>query len=144
MKKTFSPIDDKKCIYINMKLKVIGPRRTGIARGLRELSTPAEKVLWEELRNRRLGGFKFRRQHPLLDYILDFYCKEKQLAVEIDGSIHRVDEIHERDAQRASRLIKHGIHILRFSNYQVMHHKETVLNEILRVLHDINNSPSPA
>jgi very-short-patch-repair endonuclease len=127
-----------------MKLKVIGPRRTGIARGLRELSTPAEKVLWEELRNRRLGGFKFRRQHPILDYILDFYCKEKQLAVEIDGSIHGVAEIHEKDTQRASRLIKHGIHILRFRNYQVMNHKETVLNEILRVLHDIKSSPSPA
>jgi len=111
-----------------MNLKVIGPRRTGIARGLRELSTPVEKILWEELRNRRLGGFKFRRQHPLLDYILDFYCKEKQLAVEIDGSIHRVDEIHERDVQRSSRLIKHGIHILRFSNFQVMHNKEAVLN----------------
>ncbi|MFH0762160.1 MAG: endonuclease domain-containing protein [Bacteroidota bacterium] len=126
-----------------MNLKVIGPRRTGIARGLRELSTPAEKILWEELRNRRLGGFKFRRQHPLLDYILDFYCKEKQLAIEIDGSIHRIDEIHERDVRRASRLIKHGIHILRFSNYQVINNKEIVLNEILRVLNDIKSSPSP-
>jgi len=59
------------------------------ARWLKENETPAEKLLWEQLKGKKLDGFKFRRQHPLGKYILDFYCHTKKLAIEIDGGYHQ-------------------------------------------------------
>ena len=83
------------------------------ARSLRKSLTAPELGLWLRLKNRKLGGFKFRRQHPIGQYILDFYCAEARLAVEIDGEIHdRPDQIA-HDRRRDAYLQKQGIETLR-------------------------------
>ena len=80
--------------------------RVSNARRLRRKATPPEMVFWNLVRNRRLGGLKFRRQQPLGPYIADFYCADARLVVEIDGAVH--DERTERDAQRDAWLREEG------------------------------------
>ncbi|MGA8221784.1 MAG: DUF559 domain-containing protein, partial [Candidatus Acidiferrales bacterium] len=74
------------------------PRFLRFARNMRQTQTDAERKLWSILRDRRLGGFKFRRQHPVDRYILDFYCAERRLAVEADGGQHRDSQAQKCDA----------------------------------------------
>lgn len=87
---------------------------------LRKNMTYAEKVLWQQLRNRKLNNLKFRRQHPVDIFILDFYCHEKRLAVEVDGGIHKSPEQKEWDENRTFVLNEFGIRVLRFSNDEVI------------------------
>src|ERR1041385_3914708 len=98
------------------------------ARGLRRASTPAETILWSHLRERRLAGLKFRRQHPIGGYITDFYCAERSLVVEFDGSVHQDPEQREYDHFRDTQLQEHGLLILRFTNDEV----ETALDSVLK------------
>ncbi len=98
------------------------------ARELRQEMTPAEKILWEQLRNRKLDGFKFRRQHPLDRFIVDFYCAACKLIVEVDGDIHYLQQ--ERDAVRTEELERQGYRLIRFRNEQVLHNLENVLAAI--------------
>ena len=100
--------------------------------------TPAEKMLWEALRNRQLSGFKFRRQHPLGPFITDFYCAEKRLVVEIDGGIHSLQR--DQDAQRTRQFNEFGYRVIRFQNEEVETNLAMVLKEILSAC----NSPLPA
>lgn len=101
-----------------------------IARELRRNQTDDEKALWRALRGRRFAGFKFRRQHAVGDHILDFYCADAKLAVELDGSQHgHPDEMH-RDAEREKFLEEHGIATLRFWNHQWRKNREGCLMEI--------------
>ncbi len=99
------------------------------SRRLRKRSTPAEIILWEEIRNRKLGGLKFRRQYPVLGFILDFYCAEKSLGIELDGSIH--DTQKEYDEDREKLILEQGIRILRFSNQEVLKNLGEVKRKIL-------------
>ncbi|MDZ4195026.1 endonuclease domain-containing protein [Pseudomonas sp. NY15364] len=99
------------------------------ARELRTTATDAEVRLWYCLRSGRLGGLKFRRQHPLPPYILDFYCEAAKLAVELDGSQHGGED----DAARTLDLEHEGIMVLRFWNDQALKETEAVLQEIYRV-----------
>jgi very-short-patch-repair endonuclease len=108
------------------------------ARELRATQTDAEQLLWLLLRNRRFCGFKFRRQHPLNAYILDFYCHDARLAIELDGGGHSADEQMAYDAERTKELEKAGIKVLRFWNDEVLKKIETVLESIYVTL-----SPSP-
>lgn len=96
------------------------------AKQLRQNPTPEETLLWGKLRNKNLGGAKFRRQHPILEYILDFYCVRAKLAVEVDGGYH--DPFH--DKARDGHLASYGILTLRFSNEQVTREMGTVLKII--------------
>ena len=89
-----------------------------IARELRRNQTGDEKALWRALRGRRFAGFKFRRQHTVGDCILDFYCANAKLAVELDGSQHGHPEGMQRDAEREEFLEAQGIATLRFWNHQ--------------------------
>jgi very-short-patch-repair endonuclease len=98
------------------------------ARELRQEMTPAEKILWQRLRNRQLAGLKFRRQHPLDRFIVDFYCAAARLIVEIDGPIH--DFQPERDSARTAELEQKGYRLIRFQNEQVLNDLETVLATI--------------
>lgn len=100
------------------------------ARELRRRDTPAEDVLWEFLRDRGLSGLKFRRQHPVGPYIVDFCCPAQRLIVELDGDIH--EEQREMDCVRQRRLEHAGYTVLRFSNLQVMNQTDFVLTEIVR------------
>lgn len=100
------------------------------ARELRKNQTPAEYKLWARLRNHQLNGLVFRRQHALGTYILDFCCPKVKLVIELDGHTHGNQEIY--DAQRTEWLAKYGWKVLRFTNYEVEHEIEAVLNAILQ------------
>jgi len=100
------------------------------ARKLRRDMTIAERKLWLALRGRQLGGAKFRRQHPLGPYVIDFYCEEAHLAVEVDGIQHTP----EGDAPRTAWLEAHGCRVIRFWNEEVLKHMPAVLETILRAL----------
>jgi very-short-patch-repair endonuclease len=94
------------------------------ARQLRRDQTDAERDLWRALRGQRFAGFKFRRQHPVGDYILDFYCAAARLAVELDGSQHGLPEGLQRDAVREKFLAEQDIETLRFWNRQWRENRE--------------------
>jgi very-short-patch-repair endonuclease len=104
------------------------------ARALRQAGTDAEAHLWHFLRDRRLGGFTFRRQHPYPPYVLDFYCESQRIAVELDGGQHADDAA--RDARRDAFLCDHGVRVLRFWNDAVFKDTETVLRAIWTALED--------
>jgi len=105
------------------------------ARELRHAETEAEKKLWSLLRNRKFKGKKFRRQHALADFILDFYCHECKLAVELDGSFHASEDQQLYDKARTSLLNKQGITIIRFWNRDVINEPGKVLEKIGEYLH---------
>jgi very-short-patch-repair endonuclease len=109
-----------------------------LARELRERQTPAEALLWQLLRNRRLLGFKFRRQHQFGDYIADFYCNEARLIIECDGSVHNPNEQWHHDQNRDAYMITQGLRVMRFTNEQILDDIENVLAEISKYL------PSPS
>jgi very-short-patch-repair endonuclease len=104
-----------------------------MARELRKRATPPEQLLWELLRNRRLSGLKFRRQHPLGGFVADFYCAAAQLIIELDGAVHQEPTQQERDRVRQQVLQMYGIACLRFTNREVFQHTEQVLQRILQV-----------
>ncbi|GAP13059.1 uncharacterized protein conserved in bacteria [Longilinea arvoryzae] len=111
------------------KLHRIHPEIRQRAVSLRKPLTPAEQRLWARLRNRALGGFKFRRQAPLGPYIADFYCPEVHLIVEIDGSSHN-DQV-DYDLDRSAWFETQGIRVIRFSNREVHQELYGVLQTIL-------------
>src|SRR5262245_13130570 len=100
------------------------------ARDLRQRLTPAEQSLWTELRGRRFAGFKFRRQYTYGPFILDFFCVDAGLAVEVDGETHVGREL--RDQQRAAWLEGRGLKVVRFYNHDLYDEKEVVLEAIYR------------
>ena len=101
---------------------------------LRKNMTYAEKVLWQQLRNRKVEGLKFRRQHPADIFILDFYCHDLKLAIEVDGGIHNQKDQKEWDESRTYQLNEFGIKLLRFSNDDVIYHTERVIDLIKEFL----------
>jgi len=111
-------------------------------RTLRKRMTDAERRLWYYLRDRRLGGWKFRRQYPVGPYIVDFICPEKNVVIEVDGGQHAENE--EMDLQRSAYLNKMGYRVFRFWNNQVLQETEAILEAILAILAEgKQNSPSP-
>jgi very-short-patch-repair endonuclease len=108
-----------------------------LARNLRKNQTEAEQILWSKLRSRQLSGFKFRRQHPIESYVLDFYCSETHLAIEIDGGQHTENKNIERDNDRTAYLNQKGIRVIRFWNNDVIKHLDEVLTEIDVILSEI-------
>ena len=105
------------------------------ARRLRRDQTKEEKELWHALRAKRFVGFKFRRQHPIGIYTLDFYCPAAKLAVELDGFQHGMPQQREHDAERETFLAAEGIETLRFWNHQWRNNREGILLEIWNALH---------
>ena len=107
------------------------PRR---ARILRQKETWAEDLMWRWLRNRRFNGYKFRRQHPIGSYHLDFFCEEAELNVEMDGSQHGFPDQRKHDLEREKYLKSLGIKTLRFWNSQLRRDaqciRDTIFNEL--------------
>ena len=97
------------------------------AKILRKKSTPAEKVLWQAIRNRQLKGLKFRRQYWVNNYIADFVCLEYKLIIELDGNIHI--KRHEYNVFRTDILSILNFKVLRFWNYEVLNNLEKVLQK---------------
>ena len=106
------------------------PGQLEFARQLRRAATDAETLLWRHLRGRQLAGRKFRRQHPVSPYVLDFYCEELHLGIELDGGQHYADEGAQHDQCRAESLLGSGIRLLRFSNREVLLELPAVLERI--------------
>ena len=104
------------------------------ARSLRHNMTEAERVLWNELKNRKMNGLKFRRQHPLHYYIADFYCHEKKLIIEVDGGIHNSKATKEHDENRSAELERLGISVIRVTNEQIINSLGEVIKTIKRFL----------
>ncbi len=102
------------------------------ARELRQMQTPEEAKLWERLRNHQLAGVKFRRQHAIGNYILDFCAPGCKLVVELDGSHHLLTETE--DAERTAFLNAKGYKVIRFSNSEINENIEAVLREIRNAL----------
>ena len=98
---------------------------------LRNNSTPAEKQLWRLLQQSNLGGYKFRRQHSVGSYILDFYCAEEKLAIELDGDSHFTDDAMAYDRERTAYLNAFNIKVLRFLNTDVYDNLNVVGERIL-------------
>ena len=105
---------------------------------LRNNMTMAESVLWEELRNRKNFRYKWRRQHPVDIFIVDFYCHRYKLVIEVDGEIHQNLVVSERDAGRQHEIEKLGITILRFSNKEILEDTGKVLGRIIQEMRSLN------
>ncbi|MEO8211317.1 MAG: endonuclease domain-containing protein [bacterium] len=107
------------------------------ARKLRKEQTEAEKFLWNRLRGRKFHQFKFRRQHPIAKlFILDFYCCEIKLAIELDGDHHKENLQSKLDLDRTHVLNQLGIKVLRFTNEEVLKQTKEVLKIILDALEE--------
>jgi very-short-patch-repair endonuclease len=96
---------------------------------LRKRQTFAEEILWNYLRTKPFG-YKFRRQHPFSIYILDFYCHSLKFAIEVDGSVHDIEEVKQKDQVRQQQLEQEGLSFLRFSNDEIKLKSERVIQQI--------------
>ena len=111
------------------------PEQKAIRQYLRNNMTPAEVALWKLLRERQVCGLKFRRQFGAGPYVLDFYCPELRLAIELDGAVHDSAEAVVYDQDRTEYLMREfSIRVMRFRNEQVFEEPEWVLEEIKKVL----------
>ena len=95
---------------------------------MRREPTPAENALWDQLRNRRFKGLKFRRQHTVGRFIVDFLCADESLVVEIDGPIHQLEV--RKDQIREKFLERHGLRVIRFTNEEVLFNLDDVLQRL--------------
>ncbi len=99
------------------------------ARELRNNATHTESILWGYLKTKPFG-LKFRRQHPYSIYILDFYCHSLKLVIEVDGSIHNIEDVRLNDKIRQDLIEKDGLHFLRFMNEEILFSLESVIQKI--------------
>ena len=97
------------------------PSTKSKAKSLRSNLTPAEFRFWNYVRSKKMAGFKFRRQHPLGNFIADFYCHRLRLVVEIDGNIHERQDNKEYDKERESQIKRLGLSVIRFTNADVLY-----------------------
>ena len=105
---------------------------------MRQNPTPAESKLWQSLRAQRVSGFRFRRQHPIDRFIVDFYCRKARLVIEVDGPVHDSPQARECDAARQALLEEKGLTLLRFSNDQALYSTGSLINEIVaHLLHTV-------
>jgi very-short-patch-repair endonuclease len=105
-------------------------RLKSLARQLRTNATSAERRLWSGVRREQIGGFKFRRQVALDGFVVDFACYAARLVIEVDGATHSTDAERTRDASRSAALRAQGYDILRFTNDEIFHNIEGVLETI--------------
>ncbi|OJJ14598.1 DNA methylase [marine bacterium AO1-C] len=110
-----------------------------LARQLRKNSTLAEVLLWCEIKGKQLLGYQFHRQVPMLDYIVDFYCHELALAIEVDGESHAHEDTAANDITRQQRLEAEGVCFLRFDDLEVKQNLASVVNEIYHWIEENTN-----
>ncbi|WP_424961510.1 endonuclease domain-containing protein [Ekhidna sp.] len=122
----------RKIIPYNQKL-------VPLAKKLRQNMTLGEILLWNEIKNKQLG-FRFSRQIPIDEYIVDFYCKDLFLAIEVDGVTHTYEDQSLKDEVRQKRLEELGVRVLRFDDFDVKNKIKWVVNEILKY---IETHPQP-
>ena len=111
------------------KRKIIpyNPKLKAIARDLRNNSTKSEIFLWLKLKDKQMYGYDFHRQKPIDNYILDFFCNELMLGIEIDGYSHQLEEVQLKDKKKTQRMNELGIEVLRFTDQQIFRDMFNVL-----------------
>jgi very-short-patch-repair endonuclease len=109
------------------------------AESLRITETYPEKIMWSALKNRKFEGLKFRRQHPINRFVVDFYCHQYRLVIELDGSVHENEEVKERDFKRENELKSYGLNMLRFTNKELLANFEQVKKEIKEFIIELEN-----
>ena len=119
----------------------VHPAKVAQAKELRDNMTPAERYLWQQVRANRLDGWHFRRQQIIDGFIVDFYCHQANLVIEIDGPIHESQQA--ADAEREAILTRTGLKVLRFTNREVMGNVRLVLNQIRAALPKERPTPQP-
>ncbi len=119
------------------KIITYNPKLKPLARELRKNMTLAEILLWKQIRRKRLG-VEFHRQVPIDNYIVDFYCHEIRLAIEIDGSSHLFQEVEVCDIERQSRLEKLGVRFIRFDNKEILSNIEEVIRKLEVIIKQLN------
>jgi very-short-patch-repair endonuclease len=119
----------------------VNPAKVARAKELRDTMTPAERYLWQQVRANRLDGWHFRRQQIIDGFIVDFYCHQANLVIEIDGPIHESQQA--ADAEREAILTRTGLKVLRFTNREVMGNVRLVLNQIRAALPKERPTPQP-
>jgi len=114
------------------KRKIIpyNPNLKELARQLRNNSTKAEIILWQKLKGKQMYGYDFHRQKPIDNYIIDFFCHELMLGIEVDGYSHQIIEVFNKDVKKEGVMNMIGIHILRFSDEQVLKDTDNVIRAI--------------
>ena len=112
------------------KIKPYNPRLKELARELRNNSTKTEIFIWMKLKGKQMYGYDFHRQKPIDNFILDFFCHELMLGIEIDGYSHELIKVFEKDTIKTKRMNQLGITILRFSDEQVLNDMENVLRAV--------------
>ena len=107
-----------------------------LARNLRKSQTPQEQKLWNLLRNRQLLGYKFKRQYPIGNYIVDFVCREKRLVIELDGGQHNIAVNIHYDFLRSEYIKQRGFKVIRFWNKEI---DENIEGVIAKITEELNN-----
>jgi very-short-patch-repair endonuclease len=120
------------------KRKIIpyNPKLKELARELRNNSTKAEIILWLKLKSKQMYGYDFHRQKPIDNYILDFFCQELMLGVEVDGYSHEIIEVFNKDVVKEEKMSSFGITILRFTDNPVLRDMDNVLRAIEGYIQD--------
>jgi len=128
-----------------MKRKIIpyNPKLKQYARELRNNSTKTEIYLWQKLKKKQMYGYDFHRQKPIDNYILDFFCNELMLGIEIDGYSHEFLHVYEKDSKKIQKMNELGISVLRFSDVQVIKDMENVLRAIEHFINEFENLHTP-
>lgn len=127
---------------IMRKIIPYNPKLISKAKNLRNNMTLGEISLWREIKGKKLG-IRFSRQIPIDQFIVDFYCKDLQLAIEVDGSIHFEDGHQDHDNKRERRLRSLGVHVIRFSDLDVKNNLRWVLEELKIEIEKLKPTPGP-
>lgn len=109
-------------------------------RALRKRQTLAEEIIWQNVRNRKFLGYKFRRQYSVDCFIIDFYCPKLKLALEIDGSVHDTEEAQQYDARRQKYIEEFGIKFLRIRNEEILSNGYKALSKLADKINELENN----
>ena len=128
---------------MNRKIIPYNPKLKELARQLRNNSTKSEIRLWFYLKNKKMMGFDFHRQKPLGNFIVDFFCVELMLAIELDGLTHEFEEVQKKDFLKTEFLLSYGITLLRFNDNEVMNDLDNVIRAIEHTIENIEERHTP-
>lgn len=118
----------------------LDPQLLEFAKTMRSNATDAENLMWQLLRAKRFLNLKFRRQHVIAPYIVDFYCHDLGLVIELDGSQHVTNDGKEYDAERTKFLEALGLKVVRYWNHDVLHRTDVVLGDLWRRCAELKNT----
>ena len=123
------------------KPKIIpyNPKLVELAKHLRKNSTKSEVILWNYLKAKKMLGYDFTRQKPIDNYIIDFYCNDLMLAIEIDGYSHQLEEVYAKDIDKVRRLEEFGVKLLRFQDVEVFQNIKGVLQVIENTILELSS-----